>query len=206
MSHVQVPNIQRYAILLHIKCNITFVEMNLLPFSIVPLGYLPSTPHNWTHSGSPCPVIGNAFCLNGGTCVFFKDVGEPACKWVSHRHSTIYIILVKAFISPKLAFSKIQLKRAKSWIEKPTDNRFWSKTRLRILWLSPDRRQKSIEKPNINSACVCFFFLLSIFRCPDGFLGNRCETKNPTNLHSSTYSKKEQQQCGDNKFYGSYYC
>ncbi len=44
------------------------------------------------------------------------------------------------------------------------------------------------------------------FRCPDGFLGNRCETKNPTNLQPSTYNKKEQQQCGDNKFYGSYYC
>ncbi|XP_037044668.1 protein vein isoform X2 [Bradysia coprophila] len=58
-------------------------------------------PNNWTHLGSPCPVIGNAFCLNGGTCVFFKDVGEPACK------------------------------------------------------------------------------------CPDGFLGNRCETKNPTNLQPS---------------------
>ncbi|KAJ6641827.1 Protein vein [Pseudolycoriella hygida] len=79
-------------------------------------------PTNWTHLGSPCPVIGDAFCLNGGTCVFFKDVGEPACK------------------------------------------------------------------------------------CPDGFLGNRCETKNPTNLQPSTYNKKEEQQCGDNKFYGSYYC
>ncbi|XP_031619901.1 protein vein isoform X2 [Contarinia nasturtii] len=58
--------------------------------------------NNWNHSGSTCPVIGNAFCLNGGTCVFFKDVGEPACK------------------------------------------------------------------------------------CPDGFLGNRCETKNPTNIHSNS--------------------
>lgn len=51
-----------------------------------------------------------------------------------------------------------------------------------------------------------FIFFRVICRCPDGFLGNRCETKNPINLQPSTYIKKEQQQCGNNKFYGSYYC
>ncbi|XP_055688620.1 protein vein isoform X2 [Lutzomyia longipalpis] len=69
---------------------------------------------NWEN----CPLEGTEYCLNGGTCLYFSAVEEPACQ------------------------------------------------------------------------------------CPEGFMGNRCETKNPTNPQTSTYNKE---QCGK-KYHGGYYC
>ncbi|KAG5309925.1 PREDICTED: pro-neuregulin-4, membrane-bound isoform-like, partial [Acromyrmex echinatior] len=33
----------------------------------------------WPRQEQPCPIAGD-FCMNGGTCLFFETVGEPACK------------------------------------------------------------------------------------------------------------------------------
>lgn len=61
---------------------IIFVNVTSFPGSIHTFHIITGNRQmtQWPHLGSTCPVIGNAFCLNGGTCVFFKDVGEPACK------------------------------------------------------------------------------------------------------------------------------
>lgn len=33
----------------------------------------------WPRQEQPCPIAGD-FCMNGGTCLFFETVGEPACR------------------------------------------------------------------------------------------------------------------------------
>ncbi|XP_034185998.2 membrane-bound neuregulin protein vein [Osmia lignaria lignaria] len=33
----------------------------------------------WVRQEQPCPMTGD-FCMNGGTCLFFETVGEPACR------------------------------------------------------------------------------------------------------------------------------
>ncbi|XP_020280346.1 protein vein [Pseudomyrmex gracilis] len=33
----------------------------------------------WPRQEQPCPIPG-VFCMNGGTCLFFETVGEPACR------------------------------------------------------------------------------------------------------------------------------
>lgn len=41
---------------------------------------LTEQPIGWGYPGSNCPHEGgDLFCLNGGKCVFFMAVGEPAC-------------------------------------------------------------------------------------------------------------------------------
>ncbi|KYM96583.1 hypothetical protein ALC62_12763 [Cyphomyrmex costatus] len=36
----------------------------------------------WPRQEQPCPIAGD-FCMNGGTCLFFETVGEPACnRWI----------------------------------------------------------------------------------------------------------------------------
>ena len=54
--------------------------------------------------GSPCPIPDNSYCLNGGTCLYFETVGEPACKYFYFPRTksgfcltirTLYIILIK---------------------------------------------------------------------------------------------------------------
>ncbi|XP_039312181.1 protein vein isoform X2 [Solenopsis invicta] len=38
-----------------------------------------TTTAAWPRQEQPCPIAGD-FCMNGGTCLFFETVGEPACK------------------------------------------------------------------------------------------------------------------------------
>ncbi|XP_076281892.1 membrane-bound neuregulin protein vein isoform X2 [Lasioglossum baleicum] len=38
-----------------------------------------STTAAWPRQEQPCPIAGD-FCMNGGTCLFFETVGEPACR------------------------------------------------------------------------------------------------------------------------------
>ncbi|GAB0099190.1 Protein vein [Sergentomyia squamirostris] len=73
---------------------------------------LNATKSDW----DPCPMNGDVYCLNGGSCLYFPEVKEAACQ------------------------------------------------------------------------------------CPEGFVGVRCQTKNPTNPQTSTYN-----QCG-NQYHGGYYC
>ncbi|KAI9587654.1 hypothetical protein GQX74_003500 [Glossina fuscipes] len=40
--------------------------------------------------------------------------------------------------------------------------------------------------------------------CPEGFIGERCDRKEVNNMPPSTYSNE--QECGEKKFLGSYYC
>lgn len=60
-------------------CLYLYVEFSWIIYCIY-FYFQGGTPSNL--EGSDCPHVGNTFCLNGGTCVFFKDVGEPACKYV----------------------------------------------------------------------------------------------------------------------------
>ncbi|XP_023315843.1 protein vein isoform X1 [Trichogramma pretiosum] len=39
----------------------------------------PTTTAAWLRQEQPCPIAGD-FCMNGGTCLFFETVGEPACR------------------------------------------------------------------------------------------------------------------------------
>ncbi|XP_015605949.1 protein vein isoform X2 [Cephus cinctus] len=38
-----------------------------------------TTTAAWPRQEQPCPIAGD-FCMNGGTCLFFETVGEPACR------------------------------------------------------------------------------------------------------------------------------
>ncbi|XP_035732270.1 protein vein-like isoform X2 [Vespa mandarinia] len=38
-----------------------------------------TTTAAWLRQEQPCPIAGD-FCMNGGTCLFFETVGEPACR------------------------------------------------------------------------------------------------------------------------------
>ncbi|XP_076685149.1 membrane-bound neuregulin protein vein [Andrena cerasifolii] len=38
-----------------------------------------TTTAAWPRQEQPCPMAGD-FCMNGGTCLFFETVGEPACR------------------------------------------------------------------------------------------------------------------------------
>ncbi|XP_011305873.1 protein vein [Fopius arisanus] len=38
-----------------------------------------TTTSAWPRQEQPCPIAGD-FCMNGGTCLFFETVGEPACR------------------------------------------------------------------------------------------------------------------------------
>ncbi|XP_032681747.1 protein vein isoform X2 [Odontomachus brunneus] len=38
-----------------------------------------TTTAAWPRREEPCPIPGD-FCMNGGTCLFFETVGEPACR------------------------------------------------------------------------------------------------------------------------------
>ncbi|XP_031784810.1 protein vein isoform X2 [Nasonia vitripennis] len=38
-----------------------------------------TTTAPWLRQEQPCPIAGD-FCMNGGTCLFFETVGEPACR------------------------------------------------------------------------------------------------------------------------------
>lgn len=38
-----------------------------------------TTTAAWPRQEQPCPMSGD-FCMNGGTCLFFETVGEPACR------------------------------------------------------------------------------------------------------------------------------
>ncbi|XP_076661937.1 membrane-bound neuregulin protein vein [Halictus rubicundus] len=38
-----------------------------------------TTTAAWPRQEQPCPITGD-FCMNGGTCLFFETVGEPACR------------------------------------------------------------------------------------------------------------------------------
>ncbi|XP_014207049.1 protein vein [Copidosoma floridanum] len=38
-----------------------------------------TTTAAWLRQEQPCPITGD-FCMNGGTCLFFETVGEPACR------------------------------------------------------------------------------------------------------------------------------
>lgn len=38
-----------------------------------------TTTISWPRQEQPCPITGD-FCMNGGTCLFFETVGEPACR------------------------------------------------------------------------------------------------------------------------------
>ncbi|XP_033228600.1 protein vein [Belonocnema kinseyi] len=40
---------------------------------------LETTTVSWPRQEQPCPIAGD-FCMNGGTCLFFETVGEPACR------------------------------------------------------------------------------------------------------------------------------
>ncbi|XP_012216338.1 protein vein [Linepithema humile] len=40
---------------------------------------IPETTTTWIRQEQPCPIAGD-FCMNGGTCLFFETVGEPACR------------------------------------------------------------------------------------------------------------------------------
>jgi hypothetical protein len=72
--------------------------------------YILEQPNGWKSTGSNCPSEGgDLFCLNGGTCVFFKDVGEPACKWV-------ILSLTEFSFLPKLIYFKLLLMCVNWWL------------------------------------------------------------------------------------------
>ncbi|KOX77878.1 hypothetical protein WN51_05764, partial [Melipona quadrifasciata] len=43
----------------------------------------------WPRQEQPCPIAGD-FCMNGGTCLFFETVGEPACRCFKLKYKSLY--------------------------------------------------------------------------------------------------------------------
>ncbi|KYQ58306.1 hypothetical protein ALC60_02726 [Trachymyrmex zeteki] len=61
-------------------CAVIYLPLELRDFlchETDPLDHLPALA--WPRQEQPCPIAGD-FCMNGGTCLFFETVGEPACN------------------------------------------------------------------------------------------------------------------------------
>ncbi|KYN17262.1 hypothetical protein ALC57_10482 [Trachymyrmex cornetzi] len=63
-------------------CTVIYLPLELKDFrchETDPLDHLPASTVAWPRQEQPCPIAGD-FCMNGGTCLFFETVGEPACN------------------------------------------------------------------------------------------------------------------------------